>query len=377
MNELQILSSQCADEIRERIEAMIFLDISRKPVYVSMMFPGLTLPSHEWSQGDKAAFYVFMDAIPRVSPVYQDSGCRVSAEYLKILQADLPKAPPLSDDERRSLAQALLYIRENRTEYGTLQFKLQEAELNYYRMKKLKDKEKEEEYRSQKKELRWQNKDFIKAYEDQRNIVLKLNKENQDTIQYQMAKEVFESSALEEGIYELMTFPRITGGTKELNWNNMKLNLEQQMGITLPGQEAGGRRSVSISFEFCRVKVLRPWLYLDLLSCREARLRRHRKYDISSGAPHSPNPGTMPLIAADLFLARHVSIEGYFTKQEREYYSDGTGKSFGPFLLGESRMQERYKTDKSEIMLTCMTAPSPQIIGVGSLTVPAFPHESG
>lgn len=378
MNELQTLSSQCADDIRERIEAMMFLDTSKKPVYISMMFPGITLPSHEWNQGDKAGFYVFMDAVPRISHIYQDSGCRVSSEYAKILQADLPKAPPLSDEDRKSLAQALLYMKENRKEYGALQFRLQEAELNYYRMKKLKNRELEAEYRNQAKELRWQNKDFIRAYEVHRNIVLKLNKENQYTIQYRMAKDVFDNSALEDGIYELLTFPQITGGTKDLQWSGMKIDLEQQVQMNLPGHEAGGRRTVSISFDFCRVKVLRPWLYLDLLSCREARLRRHGKYNISSGTLKGPNSGTMPLIVTDLFIARNVSITGYFTKREREYYFEGSGKSFGPFLLGENRMQSGAVCgiERSEVMLTSIAAFTPQIIGVGSLTVPPFPHES-
>ncbi len=160
------------------------------------------------------------------------------------------------------------------------------------------------------------------------------------------------------------------------------------LGLFSVGGGGGGSRSYqrmssetknfSLSFEFMRVTIRRPWLDASLFEIGNWYLEGRPRSWLSNGKGDPTNNGAFPLMPVGLIVARNVSVTATWGQSDFELITSasggGGGFSLGPFSFGgrtsSSSTSQRFQSswDKKTVK-----APGIQIVGFINRVVPLSP----
>lgn len=334
---------------------------------LSIMLPGVSMGASQTREC--SSLYVLADIIPAVSKAYSPSGHRVSSEYKRILDANLPLSPPLSAADQRRLDAANAYILQNHRQYCELVYQINTA-LTLYNMARRDHAPAEAEYRERVRTLRRQGQHVIEAYRQHLAITEQLGGPTGSADKFRTAQSLFELNEYDHGIYSVRFLPDIESIPDALAWAGIERTIQER--DTREFSEWGG--SFSLRFQVSKILISRDWLDLGLLSCKEAYLPGMGKYSVSNGTLEGAANCAMPLIPTELIFARNIEV----TRMVYRISADPPAEteSLGPFLLKQARV-ERLPAQNGEAAREKLIAQDVQMIAVRSIITPAFPHISG
>jgi hypothetical protein len=93
----------------------------------------------------------------------------------------------------------------------------------------------------------------------------------------------------------------------------------------------------SVSFQFCRVNIDRPWLKLALLNNKNWYMYNTVSGEYSTGRADE-NSGIFPLLPISFIVIRNLKITANWSNDDKTMFNNSI--SFGPFDLSEGKMQQ-------------------------------------
>lgn len=126
-----------------------------------------------------------------------------------------------------------------------------------------------------------------------------------------------------------------------------------------------------ICMDVLNVEFVRPWLYRELLDA-EWYVRGIKRGYFSTGNV-TYNDGILPLITQSMLVGTNLSIEGEFSKKDKEILTDQQeGKlSVGPFVVKFGDASAEIEQTKDLLRISSKTT---QIMGYISSCVPLCPR---
>jgi len=145
-------------------------------------------------------------------------------------------------------------------------------------------------------------------------------------------------------------------------------------------QTHASTENLSVSFDFLRCEVQRPWLKESLFSLLGYRVAGIPQHGFSTGDIAPTNKGTAPLIAKSLVLVQNVKISADWSQTDTSTITNSMTSSgsvgWGPFSVSASYSSGSGESHfKSTFDGRTLTIPDPQIVGVISSVVPPSPPE--
>lgn len=141
---------------------------------------------------------------------------------------------------------------------------------------------------------------------------------------------------------------------------------------------------VTVSFDYLRVRIARPWLLRDVFSYRWWTWKATHGYAvISDGGQMQLQPpvrpvGQMPVLPTHMILARNVRVSAAFSQADEttiaSHFRAGASFGFGPFSLSGSYAESnsRHNANSTRSGGT-FAVDTPQIIAYTGILLPACP----
>ena len=175
-----------------------------------------------------------------------------------------------------------------------------------------------------------------------------------------------------------------TANAKNSNKSDFSYGAKVKIGFYKGGGSASGSssamkelnsdKSMSISLEFKKVLIIRPWLDWDVFLSN--------KWSLAGSLISDGNgKGLLPLVTNAFILVRNVTfkskaIEKYKTELEKEFHSSANA-SYGPFSVNASKNTEsKSETGGKKEAKGEITIKDPQIIGYFGTVVPKCPAKT-
>lgn len=124
----------------------------------------------------------------------------------------------------------------------------------------------------------------------------------------------------------------------------------------LPTQPSVDTDGFSISFNFCRVNIDRPWLNLALLSMPGWNIYGSTQGQYSTGSAEN-NPGIFPMVTTSFILVSNVVITANWSAPDKA--NIGNAVSFGPFDLRNSTFNQNKLEIKGMQIIGCFSKLTP------------------
>jgi hypothetical protein len=124
----------------------------------------------------------------------------------------------------------------------------------------------------------------------------------------------------------------------------------------LPTEQSIDTDGFSISFNFCRVNIDRPWLNLALLSMPGWNIYGSTQGQYSTGLSEN-NPGIFPMITTSFILVSNVCIKANWSNPDKANIANAV--SFGPFDIRNSTFNENKLEIKGMQIIGCFSKLTP------------------